>query len=91
MDREKVVVQDIENKVQLSDLVSNRVDRWVWLGEKEECYSTKEGYKELNKREVVYPMKKWAPIILNNLAPLKVNVFVWKLLQDRIPSRLKTI
>lgn len=86
-DRELVVAKEIEDKLKDCGIVNNRVDRWVKVGDKEEVYSTKEGYKVLNKKEEVSPLKMWVSVIWNNLVPLKVIVFVWKLLQDRIPSQ----
>lgn len=46
-----MVVKKIEQKVG-TILMNNDVnDKWVWLGDKEEKYSTKEGYQELNIKE----------------------------------------
>lgn len=56
------------------------LDRWVWKGEKNRIFSVKSTYNLI-----------CVPLIIKgcgmvNLVPLNVEVFVWKLAQDRIPS-----
>lgn len=48
----------------------------------------KEGYKQALKEKCSEfdQLEDWAPCVWNRWAPTKVNSFVWRLIQDRIPT-----
>ena len=82
------IVRNLEMRLSTVSLKEEVEDRWVWEGDKNSSYSTKEGYRILNKKEEIFSVNRWANFIWNKWAPLKVNTFIWKVLQDRIPSKV---
>lgn len=87
LDREIDIVRELETKLRLAPLVENEEDTWIWNGQNSMHYSTKEGYKKLATCDLINPMKEWSRLVWNKWAPSKVNGFVWKLIQNRIPSK----
>lgn len=63
-------------------------DRWSWFFVKDGVYSTGEGYLRVVEKLGcgLIPEKQWAALVWNKWSPPKINTFVWKLVQDRIPT-----
>lgn len=62
-------------------------NRWFWPTGNERIYTTKKGYKILNERSSFNPVGAWSKLIWAKVVPLKVNEFVWKAIQDRLPTK----
>lgn len=88
LDREVEVVKELEIKVGIFRLDEEMKDRWTRVGGKEIMYTTKEGYRELTKKEDINPMRRWAKLVWNKWIPSKVCAFVWKLIQDKVPLKV---
>lgn len=70
-------------KIQRLNLRLTGVDRWVWS---RGSYSVKEAYDSIMEGGVTEEQRKLAAA-WNGLVPLKVAVLVWRLFQNRIPSK----
>jgi hypothetical protein len=57
-------------------LHANVSDRWVWLPEPSEGYSVRGSYHLLTTTSLIW----------HNQVPLKVFIFAWRLLHDRLPT-----
>ena len=73
-------------------ILGSDVDRWVWLPEKDGCFSVKSMYMVLERillMEVDFCSSKEAvfEVLWRSPAPSKVVAFSWTLLLDRIPTR----
>lgn len=70
-------------------------DGWVWKGRGDRRYSVKAGYEELSRRDAgVTTDAPWYSCwkgASNALAPQKVRVFTWQLLQDRLPTKMNLV
>ncbi|KAL8458133.1 hypothetical protein ACS0TY_035862 [Phlomoides rotata] len=65
----------------------NEEDEWTWKLTKDGDYSVKSAYQELMNRKVEDKQnRKQIGIVWNKLVPMKIAVFSWKMLQDRIPT-----
>lgn len=60
-------------------------DRWNWMYSKD---AVKEGYQQITKEKnsEQSQLEDWAKCVWNKWVPTKINVFVWRLIQDRIPT-----
>lgn len=69
--------------VSLQDFVS---DRWVWLPDPIEGYTVRGSYHLLTTKDVP-PRDSAASLIWHHQVPLKVSLFAWRLLRDRLPTK----
>jgi hypothetical protein len=61
-------------------------DRWKWLPDPTKGYSVREAYHLLTSG--VAPLgREHIDNVWHNLIPLKVSLFVWRLLRNRLPTR----
>ena len=67
-------------------LHANVSDRWVWLRDPSEGYSVRGSYQLLTTKDnpLADPA---ASLIWHNQVPLKVSIFAWRLLRDRLPTK----
>ncbi|KAF1898101.1 hypothetical protein Lal_00032865 [Lupinus albus] len=56
-------------------------DRWTWIHDVSNCYSTKSAYKARLRDQ-----KLWS-VVWKSLAPVKTCAFAWRLILERIPSK----
>lgn len=71
-------------------LLSDSKDCWVWIGNSSGNYSCKNGYVLASKQVDSGPVDsaKWSKLTWIKWCPPKINAFIWKLLLDRIPTRV---
>lgn len=79
-----------EEKLKSSLLLSDAKDRWVWTGNNTGIFSCKNGYELVSKQAAngLLDAEKWSKLTWIKWSPPKINAFIWKLLQDRIPTRV---
>ena len=67
-------------------LYSNVADRWLWLPDPSRGYTVRGAYDLLSTREdpLAEPTSE---LIWHSQVPLKVYVFAWRLLRDRLPTK----
>ncbi|GLU12194.1 hypothetical protein SLE2022_288940 [Rubroshorea leprosula] len=85
MGREHSLLQDLEKLLKECKLMKGKQDFWSWKHDSKGNYSTKSAYSLLNI-SIEEPGSIQFNKIWNSTVPLKVSAFVWKLLQDRIPT-----
>ncbi|GKU95921.1 hypothetical protein SLEP1_g9218 [Rubroshorea leprosula] len=85
MGRELSLLQDLEKLLKECKLMKGKQDFWSWKHDSKGNYSTKSAYSLLNN-SIEEPGSIQFNKIWNSKVPLKVSAFVWKLLQDRIPT-----
>ncbi|GLT78296.1 hypothetical protein SLA2020_498360 [Shorea laevis] len=83
--REYAFWQDLNELLQGSKLVQGKQDSWRWGHDPKGTYSTKSAYIILNGNNTE-PTSKQFNMLWNKNVPLKVSAFVWKALQNRIPT-----
>jgi hypothetical protein len=82
-DVEKRLESELLDEVQLIQLNEYEKDKRMWS---RNGYSVKEAYSSIIGEYVAEDSRDLAAV-WNGLIPLKVSAFVWRLLQNRIPSR----
>jgi len=65
-------------------LYANVSDRWVWLPDPSEGYSIRGSYHLLTTKDIPHA-DPVASLIMQ--VPLKVSIFAWRLLRDRLPTK----
>ncbi|GAU48878.1 hypothetical protein TSUD_406570, partial [Trifolium subterraneum] len=65
-------------------------DRWQWLPDLGNCYTVRGAYQLLTARYVV-PLDVAAGLIWHPQDPLKVPILAWRLLRDRLPTKVNMI
>ncbi|GKV14191.1 hypothetical protein SLEP1_g25095 [Rubroshorea leprosula] len=83
--REHTSLQDLKELLQGSKLAKGKQDSWRWRHNPEGTYSTKFAYNILNSNNTE-PTTNQFNMLWNKKVPLKVSAFVWKALQNRIPT-----
>lgn len=63
-------------------------DSWLWKLSKDLQYSVKSGYAQWRQSNLNLQLDfpGWSTAVWNNLVPLKINVFLWRVLLDRAPT-----
>ncbi|GAU14165.1 hypothetical protein TSUD_169910 [Trifolium subterraneum] len=61
-------------------------DRWIWLSDPEKGYSVRGAYQLFTSQDSV-TLDAAAGHIWYTHVPLKVSIFVWRLLRDRLPKK----
>jgi hypothetical protein len=82
-EREKQLEMEIIEKIQRVPLKENEQDMWIWS---RNSYSVKEAYKVL-LAEYGTEDSRDLLVAWNELVPLKVAVLVWRLLQNKVPTK----
>ncbi|RHN51538.1 putative reverse transcriptase zinc-binding domain-containing protein [Medicago truncatula] len=70
--------------VYLQDFIS---DRWVWLSDPVEGYTVRGSYHMVTTRDVSL-RDPAVSLIWHNQVPLKVSLFAWRLLRDRLSTKV---
>ncbi|GKV36541.1 hypothetical protein SLEP1_g44662 [Rubroshorea leprosula] len=83
--RENTLVQDLNKLLQGSKLEQGQQDSWRWKYESKGTYSTKSAYTLLKSSNREADTRRFS-MLWNNKVPLKVSAFVWKGMQNRIPT-----
>ncbi|GLU23479.1 hypothetical protein SLE2022_394790 [Rubroshorea leprosula] len=83
--RQHTFLQDLKELLQGSKLAQGKQDSWRWRHNPKGTYSTKSAYTILNSNSTE-PTTKQFNMLRNKKVPLKVSAFVWKALQNRIPT-----
>jgi len=65
---------------------TNVSDRWVWLPDPSGGYSVRGVYSMLTTPDVSH-VASTVELVWHRQFPLKVSVFVWRLLRDRLPTK----
>ncbi|GKU92387.1 hypothetical protein SLEP1_g6121 [Rubroshorea leprosula] len=83
---EEISMSELWRLLQTIQPIKGQKDRWKWRHDKG-AYSAKSGYQALSsnqheRRDSLYK-RVWC-----RLVPTKVCAFVWKAIQDRIPSKM---
>lgn len=85
---ESELVSALWNLVKNFVLSTQVQDVWRWTKTSEQTYASKVGYDQMvfmaAEERAQRPI--WPKAIWNNLALLKINAFIWKLLHNRFPS-----
>jgi hypothetical protein len=79
----RALLQEKELLEELRDQVN---DRWVWHNDRSGSFSVKEAYKVTvsNKRYLGFVVSY---LIWNKIVLLKVVLYAWRLLKDRLPTK----
>ncbi|GAU34304.1 hypothetical protein TSUD_20100 [Trifolium subterraneum] len=62
------------------------LDIWQWQPDPDKCYSVCGAYRLLTSQDLV-TLEVAAGLIWQTLIPLKVFIFAWRLLRDRLPTK----
>ncbi|XP_024626742.1 uncharacterized protein [Medicago truncatula] len=65
-------------------------DQWLWLPEPSHGYSVRGAYSVLTSKDLPL-VDSAAEMIWHRQVPLKVSVFAWRLLRDRLPTKSNLI
>jgi len=71
-------------------LFPNVSDRWVWIPDPSGGYTVRGAYDLLIAQEPVV-VDFALELVWHNQVPLKVSVFAWRLLRDRLPTKINLI
>ncbi|XP_024634840.1 uncharacterized protein [Medicago truncatula] len=74
--------------VSLQEFVS---DRWVWLPDPGEGYSVRGSYLLLTTKDIPLADHAASLIWQNQVPSLKVSIFAWRLLRDRLPTKVNLV
>ncbi|GKV44689.1 hypothetical protein SLEP1_g51849 [Rubroshorea leprosula] len=82
-------MQEVELLNQIHDITIERgkKDLWEWQHNKDGRYTTKSAYKALSDGNGVEQPRRVSQMVWNSLIPTKISIFVWQLLQNKIPTR----
>ncbi|GAU47853.1 hypothetical protein TSUD_404300 [Trifolium subterraneum] len=67
-------------------LQAHSSDRWLWQPDLDRGYSVRSAYQLLT-HQVVAPLEAASGLIWHSQVPLKVSIFAWRLLRDRLPTK----
>ncbi|XP_058762970.1 uncharacterized protein LOC131636380 [Vicia villosa] len=77
--------EEIRDKVQGISLRDGTKDKWRWH---KNVYSVKEAYSVIMERRVTQiVVNRELAVVWNRLVPHKVSVLIWRIWQNKIPSR----
>ncbi|XP_045791439.1 uncharacterized protein LOC123886145 [Trifolium pratense] len=62
-------------------------DRWLWLFDPDHGYSVRDAYQLLTSQELV-TLDACYDLVWHKQVPLKVSILAWRLLQDRLPTKV---
>ncbi|CAJ2661595.1 unnamed protein product [Trifolium pratense] len=62
-------------------------DRWLWLFDPDHGYSVRDAYQLLTSQELV-TLDACYDLVWHKQVPLKVSILAWRLLQDRLPTKI---
>jgi hypothetical protein len=65
-------------------------DRWQWQPDPDKCYSVRDAYQLMTSQYSV-TMDAAEDLIWHSQVPLKVSIFVWHLLRDRLPTKANLV
>ncbi|GAU19662.1 hypothetical protein TSUD_240100 [Trifolium subterraneum] len=66
----------------------NELDRWHWRSLHSDVFTVKGAYQTLTRaEEEAEPMLNSAELVCNKVVPVKVSVFAWRFMENRIPTR----
>ncbi|XP_045810338.1 uncharacterized protein LOC123904757 [Trifolium pratense] len=66
------------------------MDRWQWLPDPDTGYTVGGAYQLLTSQDSV-TLDDAENLIWHSQVPLKVSIFAWRLLRDRLPTRLNLV
>ncbi|GAU11113.1 hypothetical protein TSUD_197370 [Trifolium subterraneum] len=69
-------------------LQPNELDRWHWRSLNSDVFTVKGAYQTLTRaEEEAEPMLNSTELVWNKVVPVKVSVFAWRFMENRIPTR----
>ncbi|GAU10824.1 hypothetical protein TSUD_425310, partial [Trifolium subterraneum] len=69
-------------------LQPNELDRWHWRSLHSNVFTVKGAYQTLTRaEEEAEPMLNSTELVWNKVVPVKVSVFAWRFMENRIPTR----
>ncbi|GAU22483.1 hypothetical protein TSUD_296020 [Trifolium subterraneum] len=69
-------------------LQPNELDRWHWRSLHSYVFTVKGAYQTLTRaEEEAEPMLNSTELVWNKVVPVKVSVFAWRFMENRIPTR----
>lgn len=71
-------------------LSPNVTDRWVWLPDPVGGYTVRGAYDVLTSQDQIIEASV-TDLVWHKQVPLKVSVFAWRLLRDRLPTKMNLI
>ncbi|GKU89286.1 hypothetical protein SLEP1_g3443 [Rubroshorea leprosula] len=83
--REDTLVQDLYRLLNGSKLEQGQHDSWRWKHDSKGTYSTKSAYILLKNSNRETDARRFS-MLWNKMVPLKVSAFVWKVMQNKIPT-----
>ncbi|GAU35513.1 hypothetical protein TSUD_155440 [Trifolium subterraneum] len=69
---------------------TNQLLKWLWQPDLVDGYIVRGAYQLLTVQDVV-PLGDAAGLIWHSQVPLKVSIFAWRLLRDRLPTKANLI
>jgi hypothetical protein len=82
---EELVVECVA-QVSSCFLQDGLADRWVWKLHSSKCYTVKSTYVNLTTVDITLN-ERFEPFLWLKSVPLKVNIFVWRLFMNRLPTK----
>jgi hypothetical protein len=67
-------------------LYPNVLDRWVWLPDPSKGYTVRGAY-DLLTSQAPSDVVSVVDLVWHHQVPLKVSVFAWRLINDRLPTK----
>lgn len=78
-------LKDLQQKIVNATLKWEGVDRWVWKKDPSGAYTVRSAYKWIRNSDLS-AKEAFHDVLWSCGASLKIKAFVWKLVQDRIPT-----
>ena len=63
-------------------------DEWEWLGDQTRNYSTRNAYNLVLEASTGGQQEEWCKELWKIKIPSKIKVFAWRLIRDRLPTRM---
>ncbi|GAU10837.1 hypothetical protein TSUD_425350, partial [Trifolium subterraneum] len=79
--------QSLLSNISLQALSS---DRWQWQLDPDKCYTVCDAYQLLTSHDSVI-LSDAEGLIWHSQVPLKVSIFAWRLLRDRLPTKANLV
>lgn len=95
LERDMNLFSQFLNVINRYNLRQDVKDKWIWKANVDGSFNTKSAYQLLRVRteagNELNHIGEACTLIWNKLSPIKVSVMTWRLLQDRLPTKLNLV